>query len=109
MTRICIGQIVRPDGTVLTEGASPEDCGYTFGYFGYRFDPIQGAAYGRWRYSDEGTWRVVAYWPDGPDSLPAFADNTGEGRFHSMNPDDPAMERDEAAQRLRALRHREGG
>lgn len=104
-SRICIGQAVRPDGTVLTEGMSPEDYGPTFG-LPSALDPqewITGPVYGRWRYSDESEWRVTHYWPDGPWNLPAFADNTGEGRFHSMNPADPAMARDEVAQALRTV------
>lgn len=101
--RTCLGQLVRPDGTVLTEGQSAEEYGPTFGYFPQEGFEIAGTAYGRWRYSDETEWRVIHYWPDGPYRLPAFADSTGEGRFHSMNPDDPAMERDEVAAALRAV------
>ena len=105
MSRICIGQLVRPDGTVLTGGLSPDYYGPVFGYSraGTEFGSIVGAVYGRWRYADEEQWRVPHYWPNGPDDLPAFADLTGEGRFHSMNPDDPAMERDEVARALREL------
>jgi hypothetical protein len=101
-TRICIAQLVRPDGTVLTEGLSPEIYGPTFGAPDPR-DPwgqIAGPVYGRWRYADENEWHVTRYWPSGPGSLPAFADSTGEGRFHSMNPADPAMAPDEVAQAL---------
>lgn len=98
--RICIGQLVRPDGTVLTEGISWEDYGPTFGP-----DPMWTGkpVYGRWRYLDEDEWRVTNYWPNGPQAFPAFADHTGEGSFHSMNLDDPAMERDEVAQALRRV------
>jgi hypothetical protein len=103
MSRICIGQLVRPDGTVVTEDISPENYGPTFGEPDWR-DPagdILGPVYGRWRYTDESEWRVTHYWMNGPHHLPAFYDLTGEGKFHSMNPDDPAMERDTVAQALR--------
>ena len=106
-TRICIGQLVRPDGTVLTEGMSPEQYGPTFGpdprdlYSPY--GPPSEPVYGRWRYAGEGEWRVTHYWPNGPGSLPVFIDLTGEGRFHSMNPADRGMERDETARQLTAV------
>ena len=100
--RVRIGQLVRPSGSIITEGLSPETDGPTFGHGDWQdLFTIQGPVYGRWRYSDENEWRVTYYWPNGPDALPAFADHTGEGRFHSMNPDDPTMERDETAGRLR--------
>jgi hypothetical protein len=103
--RVCIGQLVRPDGALLTEGLAPEDYGLTFGPAPRGPQEwITGPVYGRWRYADEDQWRVTHYWPDGPDSLPAFADHTGEGQFHSMNPDDPAMPRDEVARALRTVR-----
>lgn len=101
MIKVCIGQLVRPDGAVLAEGVSPEDYGPTFGPAPQ--DPqewISGPVYGRWRYADEDEWQVTHYWPDGPGRLPAFADTTGSGNFHSMNPDDPAMARDEVARAL---------
>ena len=102
--RVCIGQLVRPDGTVISAASTvnvPSFGGPTI--WGPPEFQITGAVYGRWRYADETEWRVTYYWPDGPLNFPAFADHTGEGRFHSMNPDDPAMERDEAAEALRMI------
>jgi hypothetical protein len=107
-SRICIGQLVRPDGTVLTEGVSSEDYGPIFGGPGFTDRAewqITGPVYGRWRYMNDGEWLVTHYWVNGPNALPAFCDLTGEGRFHSMSPDDPAMERDDTAQALKAIQH----
>ena len=107
MTRFWIAQVIRPDGTVLTECVSPEDFGPRLYYPDPSVgqDPIFGPAYGRWRLSDASEWRVTYWWPNGPSSLPAFWDLTGEGSFLSADPDAPTLHvlRPEAAQQLRGL------
>lgn len=104
MNRICIGQLVRPDGSVLTEGLSSEEYGPTFGYNAWTDDEgIKGPIYGRWRFTDEDQWRVTYYWPKGEGSLPMYVDNTGEGQFMSFDPRHPSIERDDAALALRKV------
>ena len=88
-----IGQLVRPDGHVLTEQVTSHDLPPGFGYaWGDHRQPgfgtIRGEVYGRFRREGDDAWMVVYYWPDGPDSLPMYCDHTGKGSFLSMNPDD---------------------
>ena len=86
-----IGQLVRPDGTVLTEGEAYPAVGPDFGYtWGREYnDPIFGPVYARWRYENEDEWRLVWYFPNGPGQLPRFEDNTGAGNFLPFRPGDP--------------------
>jgi hypothetical protein len=103
---IWIGQVVRPDGTVLTENVSPEPYGPSLYWprFELGEDPIRGEAYGRWRLSDAGEWQVTYWWPNGPGGLPAFCDHTGNGEFVPVNADEPNRPRGTTASQLKTLK-----
>lgn len=104
-----IGQFIRPDGTVLAEHLSSDtSAGPVLPDPPPPWEePVRGEVYGRWRYQEDREWKVIAYWPDGPGSLPAYADHTGQGLFHSMDPGNPDMPRDAIARQLRVVRLRD--
>jgi hypothetical protein len=96
-----ITQLVRPNGTVLTESLSSEDYGPSFLIpHPQEDDLIEGETYGRCRLSSSTSWLVTHYWPNGPHYLPAFSDHTGEGHFISCDPADSPRPRNDASRRL---------
>ena len=113
-------QLVRPDGTVLTSGIAPDGYVAHGGLDGMWSpgpgDPIAGRCYGRMRTLPDGTWKVIASYPEGfwAESYydessgiirtltgPVLWDMTGEGDFLPFNSADPVEKRGSEAASLR--------